>query len=160
MPDETLSLAEGALAPWAGARSEYFTGLAAGVAELGGFSFDAPWKSLKAKDKKLVLYGSATKPVRVSYKNRFGRRRSYEAIFEGIVPWLQRRHGESESDWSREQIEQYMREVDCPDCHGARLKPESLAVTVGGRNIYELASLSIASAVEAMGTSSSATGST
>ena len=152
VPDESLSLAEGALAPWAGARSEYFTGLQAGVAELGGFSFDAPWKSLKAKDKKLVLYGSATKPVRVTYKNRFGRKRSYEAMFEGIVPWLQRRHGESESDWSREQIEQYMREVDCPDCHGARLKPESLAVTVGGRNIYELCSLSIATAVEAMGT--------
>ena len=152
VPDETLSLAEGALAPWAGARSEYFTGLAAGVAELGGFSFDAPWKSLRAKDKKLVLYGSATKPVRVTYKNRFGRKRSYEAIFEGIVPWLQRRHSESESDWSREQIEQYMREVDCPDCHGARLKPESLAVTVGGRSIYELANLSIASAVEALGT--------
>ena len=122
------------------------------MAELGGFSFDAPWKSLKAKDKKLVLYGSATRPVRVTYKNRFGRKRSYEAIFEGIVPWLQRRHGESESDWSREQIEQYMREVDCPDCQGARLKPESLAVTVGGRNIYELCSLSIGNAVETLGT--------
>jgi excinuclease ABC subunit A len=151
VPDDSLSLAEGALAPWAGARSEYFTGLQAGVAELGGFDFDAPWKSLRAKDKKLVLYGSPTKPIRVTYKNRFGRKRSYEAIFEGIVPWLQRRHGESESDWSREQIEQYMREVDCPACHGARLKPESLAVTVGGRNIYELCSLPISSAVEVMG---------
>ena len=109
-----------------------------------------PWKSLKAKDKKLVLYGTGNKAVHVTYKNRFNRTRSYEAHYEGIIPWLQRRHGESESDWSREQIEQYMREVDCPECKGARLKPESLAVTVGGRNIYELCSLSIAAAVEAM----------
>ena len=150
VPDDSLSLAEGALAPWAGARSEYFTGLQVGVAEFGGFSFDAPWKSLKAKDKKLVLYGTGSRSVHVTYKNRFNRKRSYEALFEGIIPWLQRRHGESESDWSREQIEQYMREVDCPACKGARLKPESLAVTVGGRNIYELCSLSIGNAVEAM----------
>ena len=150
VPDDSLSLAEGALAPWAGARSEYFTGLQQGVAEFGGFSFDTPWKSLKAKDKKLVLYGTGNRTVRVTYKNRFNRTRSYEAHYEGIIPWLQRRHGESESDWSREQIELYMREVDCPECKGARLKPESLAVTVGGRNIYELCSLSIAAAVEAM----------
>ncbi len=151
VPDESLSLADGALAPWAGARSEYFSGLQAGVAELGGFSVTTPWKSLKAKDKKLVLYGTGTKSVHIRYKNRFNRTRSYEALFEGIVPWLQRRHGEAESDWSREQVEQYMREVDCPACHGARLKPESLAVTVGGRNIYELCSLSIGAAVEEMG---------
>ena len=150
VPDDSLSLAEGALAPWAGARSEYFTGLQVGVAEFGGFDFDAPWKSLKAKDKKLVLYGTGSRSVHVTYKNRFNRKRSYEAVYEGIIPWLQRRHGESESDWSREQIENFMREVDCPECGGARLKPESLAVTVGGRNIYELCSLSIANAVEAM----------
>ena len=151
VPDDTLSLETGALAPWAGARSEYFTGLQKGVADLAGFAYDAPWKSLKAKDKKLVLFGTGTRSVHVTYKNRFNRTRSYDALFEGIVPWLQRRHGESESDWSREQVEQYMREVDCPVCHGARLKPESLAVTVGGRNIYELCSLSIANAVDAMG---------
>ncbi len=150
MPDDSLSLAEGALAPWASARSEYFTGLQAGVAEFGGFSVDTPWKKLKAKDKKLVLYGTGSKAVHVTYKNRFNRTRSYEAHYEGIVTWLQRRHGEAESDWSREQIEGFMREVDCPECGGARLKPESLAVTVGGRNIYELCSLSISAAVAAM----------
>ena len=150
VPDESLSLAEGALAPWAAARSEYFTGLQVGVAELGHFSVDTPWKKLKAKDKKLVLYGTGTRTVHVRYKNRFNRSRSYDAHYEGIVPWLQRRHGEAESDWSREQVELYMREVDCPECHGARLKPESLAVTVGERNIFELCSLSIAGAVEAM----------
>ncbi len=150
VPDDSLSLAEGALAPWAGARSEYFTGLQQGVADLGGFSFDTKWKSLKAKDKKLVLYGAGSRAVHVTYKNRFNRTRSYEAHYEGIIPWLQRRHGESESDWSREQIEQFMREVNCPACKGARLKPESLAVTVGGRNIFELCSLSIEAAVQAM----------
>src|SRR5271165_6129659 len=149
-PDRSLSLADGALAPWAGARSEYFTGLVNGVANLGGFSVDTAWGKLRAKDKKLVLYGSGTKQVHVQYRNRFGRSRSYLSHYEGIVPWLQRRHTESESDWSREQVEQFMREVACPDCGGARLKPESLAVTVGGMNIYELASLSITQTVEAI----------
>jgi len=150
VPDPGLSIAEGAIVPWAAARSDYFTGILSGLAEVGGFSVDTPWRRLRAKDKKLVLYGSQGKPVHIQYKNRFGRRRSYTAQFEGIVPWLTRRHGDAESDWSREQVEQYMREVDCPDCKGARLKPESLAVTVGGMNIYELCSLSIARAVEAV----------
>jgi excinuclease ABC subunit A len=150
VPDPTLPLDDGALAPWAGARSEYFSGMVAGIAELGGFSTSVPWKKLRAKDKKLVLYGSGTKQVHVQYRNRFGRSRSYLSHFEGIVPWLGRRHGESESEWSREQIEQFMREVDCPACGGARLKPESLAVTVGDMNIYELCSLSVTRAVEAI----------
>ncbi len=176
VPDPSLSLEEGALAPWAGARSEYFSGLINGIAELGGFTVDTPWSKLKAKDKKLVLYGSGTKQVSVRYRNRFGRSRAYETHYEGIVPWLQRRHSEADSDWSREQIEQYMREVACPACGGARLKPESLAVTIGrgsegrrgepgrggvlqggfpqggfpqgGINIYELCSLSITRALE------------
>src|SRR5487761_1133197 len=150
VPDPSRSLADGALAPWSGARSEYFTGLINGIAELGGFSGDTPWSKLKAKDKKLALYGSGTKKVSVRYRNRFGRSRSYESHYEGIVPWLQRRHSDADSDWGREQIEQYMREVACPDCGGARLKPESLAVTVGGMNIFELCNLSIGRAVDAI----------
>jgi excinuclease ABC subunit A len=163
VPDPSLSLEDGALSPWAGARSEYFSGLITGIAELGGFSLATPWSKLKAKDKKLVLYGSGTKSVSVRYRNRFGRTRSYDTHYEGIVPWLQRRHAEADSDWSREQIEQYMREVACAACGGARLKPESLAVTVGrgsdgrrgeasqgGMNIYELCSLSITRALEAI----------
>ena len=163
VPDASLSLADGALSPWAGARSEYFVGLVNGIAELGGFSVATPWSKLKAKDKKLVLYGSGTKTVGVRYRNRFGRSRSYETHYEGIVPWLQRRHAEADSDFSREQVEQYMREVACPDCGGARLKPESLAVTMGkgsegrrgepgqgGMSIYELCSLSISRALEAI----------
>jgi excinuclease ABC subunit A len=163
VPDPSLSLADGALSPWAGARSEYFSGLINGIAELGGFSVGTPWSKLKAKDKKLVLYGSGTRTVSVRYRNRFGRSRSYDTHYEGIVPWLQRRHAEADSDFSREQIEQYMREVACADCGGARLKPESLAVTIGkgsegrrgepgngGMNIYELCSLSITRALEAI----------
>ncbi len=150
VPDPSLSPAGGALAPWAGARSEYFTGLVNGIAELGGFDVTTPWSKLKPKDRKLLLYGSATKQVEVRYRNRFGRSRSYRTHYEGIVPWLQRRHGEAESDFSREQIEQYMREVACPACGGARLKPESLAVMVGDRNIYELCNLSITRAVDAI----------
>ncbi|HXR54520.1 MAG TPA: excinuclease ABC subunit UvrA [Acidimicrobiales bacterium] len=150
VPDPSLSIEGGAIAPWATARSEYFSGILSGLAEVGGFSVDTPWKRLRAKDRKLVLYGSQGKPVHIEYRNRFGRRRSYTAQFEGIVPWLNRRHSDAESDYSREQIEQYMREIDCPDCKGARLKPESLAVTIGGMNIFELCSLSIARAVQAV----------
>jgi excinuclease ABC subunit A len=150
VPNPNLSIEEGAIAPWSNARSEYFSGILTGLAEVGGFSVDTPWKRLRAKDRKLVLFGSQGKAVHIQYKNRFGRRRSYTSQFEGIVPWLTRRHSDAESDWSREQIEQYMREVACPDCHGARLKPETLAVTIGGMNIYELCSLSIARAVTAV----------
>jgi excinuclease ABC subunit A len=152
VPDKSLSLADGALVPWANAQSGYFTGLLVGVADLGGFSSATPWSKLRAKDRKLLLYGTGDKKVHVQYRNRFGRSRSYSAQFEGIVPWLQRRHSETESEWGREQVEQYMREVECPDCGGARLKPESLAVTIGGMNIYELCRLSIRRAVEAMRT--------
>jgi excinuclease ABC subunit A len=152
VPDPSRSLDDGALAPWASAQSGYFSGILRGLADLGGFSVSTPWSKLRAKDRKLVLYGSGDKPVHVQYKNRFGRSRSYRSQFEGIVPWLQRRHSETDSDWGREQVEQYMREVECPDCHGARLKPETLAVTVGGLNIFELCRMSIVRAVEAIGT--------
>jgi len=150
VPNPDLSIEQGAIAPWAAARSEYFTGLLHGVAEAGGFSVSTPWRRLRARDRKLVLYGSGGRTVHIQYRNRFGRRRSYTTQFEGVVPWLTRRHKDAESDWSREQIEQYMREVDCPDCGGARLKKESLAVTVGGMNIHELCSLSITGALQAI----------
>jgi excinuclease ABC subunit A len=147
-PDPTLSLDQGAITPWAGARSEYFVGLLSGVAEAGGFSMHAPWGKLRAKDRKAILYGVGEQAVQVRYRNRFGRTRSYRSGYEGVIPWLQRRHGEAESDWTREQIEQYMQEVPCKACGGARLKPESLAVTIGGLNIFELCSLSIDATLE------------
>ena len=107
-----------------------------------------PWKKLNADQQKVLLYGSGTKQVHVQYRNRYGRTRSYNTQYEGAVPYLQRRHSEAESDYMREQIEGYMREVPCPTCGGARLKPESLGVTVGGLNIHQLCDLSIAKSAD------------
>ncbi|MDQ1518972.1 MAG: excinuclease subunit, partial [Actinomycetota bacterium] len=143
VPDEDLSIDDGALSPWSGFRGEYFKRVLDAVATESGFKTSTPWKKLKAAHKKVVLYGAGAKNVTVRYKNRYGRQRSYSTRYEGVVPWLQRRHAEAESDRSREQIEGYMREVPCPACHGARLKPASLAVTIGDRNIFEVGELSI-----------------
>jgi excinuclease ABC subunit A len=148
VPDPSKSLAEGALAPWAGARSEYFARVVAAAAELGGFSVDAPWETLGKADRKLVLYGAGSKQVHLKYRNRYGRQRSFHTTYEGIVPWLRRRHGEAESDFLRDNLEAYLREVPCSTCGGARLRPESLAVTVGGLSIFELCSLPIGRAVD------------
>jgi excinuclease ABC subunit A len=143
VPNPELSLALGAVAPWAGHRGEYFSRVLAAVADTYGFSMTTPWGKLRKSEQRVVLYGSGNRLVHVQYRNRYGRLRSYHTHFEGVVPWLQRRHREAESDFMREQIEGYMREVPCPACGGSRLKPESLAVTVSGRNIDQLSSLSI-----------------
>ncbi len=150
VPDPDLSIDEGAIQPWGGARGEYFSRVLAAVGETYGFSTSVPWKKLKKADQKVLLYGSGTKQVHVQYRNRYGRTRSYHTHYEGVVPYLQRRHSEAESDHMRETIEGYMREVPCPECHGARLKPESLAVTVDGLNIFELCNLSIRKSTAAM----------
>ena len=142
--DPDLSLDEGAVAPWAGSKGEYFSRVLTAVAETFKFSTKTPWKKLKQADRKVLLYGSGTKQVHVQYRNRYGRTRSYHTHYEGVIPYLQRRHQEAESDYSREQFEGYMREVPCPHCGGARLKPASLAVTVGELNIFEVCDLSIA----------------
>jgi excinuclease ABC subunit A len=150
VPNPDLSIDEGAVAPWSGARSEWFQRLLGAVAAERGFKTSAPWRKLKAADQKVVLYGSGSKSVTVAYRNRYGRTRQYSTHYEGVIPWLQRRHGEAESDATREQIEGYMREVPCTECGGARLKPESLAVTVGGRNIHELCDMSVGEATAAL----------
>ncbi len=147
VPDVDLSLAEGALAPWAGARFKYFERLIEGIASMGNFDVNTPWKKLKAKDKKLVLYGVDSKSVPVKYKNRYGRVRSYETTYNGIVEWLERKRNEADGDWSREQAEQYMREVECTVCKGQRLKPEVLAVRVHNRNIAQVNSMTIDEAI-------------
>ncbi|MGZ8753067.1 MAG: excinuclease ABC subunit UvrA [Acidimicrobiia bacterium] len=141
--DDDLSIDDGAIAPWSGFRGEYFNRVLTAVAEEHGFSTATPWKKLKKSVKKIVLYGGGPKQVLVQYKNRYGRKRSYNTRYEGVIPWLQRRHTESESDRAREQIEGYMREVPCPACNGDRLRPESLAVTIHGKNIAEVGNLSI-----------------
>ncbi|MDQ3569898.1 MAG: excinuclease ABC subunit UvrA [Actinomycetota bacterium] len=150
VPNPDLTIDHGAVAPWASGRTEYFGRVLAAVAETFGFSTSVPWGKLKKSQQKVVLYGSGTKQVHVQYKNRYGRMRSYFTHYEGVVPYLQRRHSDAESDYTREQIEGYMREVPCPECGGARLKPESLAVTVDGRNIFELCQLSIARSAAAL----------
>ncbi|MFF5991367.1 excinuclease ABC subunit UvrA [Prauserella flavalba] len=153
VPDDELSLAEGAIAPWAGGQSaEYFERLLESLAETIGFRMDQPWRKLPAKAQKAVLHG-VDEQVHVRYRNRYGRQRSYYANFEGVIPFLERRHEQTESDYARERYEGYMREVPCPACQGTRLKPEILAVTLahaeqGERSIAEVCALSVAEASE------------
>ena len=148
VPDDELSLADGAIAPWAGGQTaEYFTRLLASLAESVGFRMDVAWRRLPAKAQKAVLHGTPDQ-VHVRYRNRYGRERSYYANYEGVIPFLERRQEQTESDYMREKYEGYMREVPCPACAGTRLKPEILAVTLahrtqGDRSIAEVSGLSI-----------------
>ncbi len=150
--DDDLSIDEGAIQPWSGFRGEYFKRVLAAVGDAYGFTTSTPWKKLKASAKKVVLYGARDKQVTVRYKNRYGRQRSYSTRYEGVIPWVERRHTESESDRVREVIEGYMRLVPCPACRGARLRPASLAVTIGDKNIFEVGELSIGDAAAFFGT--------
>ena len=148
VPDPELSLADGAIAPWSsGQTSEYFTRLLHGVADTIGFKLSTAWERLPTRAQKAVLHG-LDEQVHVSYRNRYGRDRSYYANFEGVVPWIERRYAETDSDYSREKYEGFMREVPCPACEGTRLKPEILAVYVEGRSIAEVSALSIGDAAE------------
>jgi len=142
VPDPDLSIDEGALAPWAGTRLEYWYRVLGALAEAHGFSTATPWKKLPKKARDVVLYGSE-REIYVRYKNRYGRTRSYWTTYEGVIPVVERRHAETDSDSQRERLEQYMREIPCRACGGARLRPESLAVTVGGLNIAQLTARSI-----------------
>ncbi len=149
IPDPDLSIAEGAIGPWSGNRLQYYDSLLEGVARAQGFDTLTPWRKLTKEAREIVLYGSPD-PIQVSYRNRYGRQRSYTTTFDGVIPVLERRHSESESDAQRERMEAYMREVPCRACRGARLKPESLAVSVGGQNIHELTSQSILKVVNTL----------
>ncbi|MEV4057154.1 excinuclease ABC subunit UvrA [Amycolatopsis sp. NPDC049688] len=151
VPDDELSLAEGAIAPWSGGQSaDYFIRLLESLSETIGFRMDTPWRRLPARAQKAVLHG-VDEQVHVRYKNRYGRQRSYYAAFEGVIPFLERRQEQTESEYMRERYEGYMREVPCPACQGTRLKPEILAVTLqhktrGDMSIAEVCGLSIAEA--------------
>jgi len=149
VPDPDASLAEGAIQPWASGHMQYHQRLLESVCEEHSIPFDAPWHTLTAKQQKLVLHGTGAGKTVVRYRNRYGRVRSYTASYEGAVSWIQRRHTEVESDSQREAFEGYMREVDCPACKGARLKPFTLAVTIDGRSINEFSTISIREAAEA-----------
>jgi excinuclease ABC subunit A len=143
IPDDSISINEGAIAPWAGGQSsEYFLRLLEALASELKFSMDNPWKKLSVKAKEAIINGFDYE-VHVKYKNRYGRVRNYSTGFEGVVPFIHRRHSETDSDFSRDKYEAYMRETPCPACKGARLKPEVLAVTLGGKSIAEVCALSI-----------------
>ncbi|GGK84345.1 UvrABC system protein A [Sphaerisporangium melleum] len=143
VPDPEKSLGDGALAPWAGGHtSDYFIRLVEALGHAMGFDLDTPWERLPKQAQKALLRGY-DEQVHVRYSNRYGRQRSYYTTFEGVIPWVQRRHAEAESDSSRERFEGFMREIPCPTCKGARLKPVSLAVTVSDRSIAEVSGMSI-----------------
>ncbi len=146
VPDPELSIEEGALAPWAGSRLEYWYRVLDAVADAHGFSTKTPWKKLPKRFREVVLFGS-DEEIYVRYRNRYGRVRSYYTAYEGVVPVVERRHAETDSDSQREKLEQFMREIPCRACGGARLRPESLAVTVGGLSIADLTRLSIRNAL-------------
>ncbi|GHH71555.1 UvrABC system protein A [Streptosporangium violaceochromogenes] len=143
VPDPEKTLGDGAISPWAGGHtSDYFVRLIEALGLATGFTLDTPWEKLPRKAQKALLHGH-DEQVHVRYSNRYGRQRSYYTTFEGVIPWVRRRHAESESDGMREKYEGYMREIPCPACKGARLKPVSLAVTVDGRSIAEVSAMSI-----------------
>ena len=137
IPDPDQSINGGAIAPWRTSNTQYFTRMLEAVAEVYKLDLDAPYRTLTAKQQKVVLHGVEGN-LKVKYKNRYGRTREYSTAYEGVIPWLNRRRTGAESDWSREQYEGYMREVPCTACGGARLKPASLAVTVNDLNIAEV----------------------
>jgi len=149
VPDPELTLAQGAVAPWSmGHTSEYFTRMMAGLGEAMGFDVDTPWNKLPAKARKAILEGCDEK-VHVKYRNRYGRTRSYNADFEGVMAFLQRRMDQTDSEQMKERYDGFMRDVPCPECQGTRLKPEILAVTLaagdrGAMSIAAVCELSIA----------------
>jgi excinuclease ABC subunit A len=141
--DEDLSLADGAIGVWSGGHvSDYFLRLMEALGASLGFSVSTPWVKLPAAAQKALLHGYGDQ-VHVRYKNRYGRERSYYTNFEGAIPYISRRHSEAESDSSRERFAGFMRQVPCPSCHGTRLKPLTLAVTMDGRSIAEYCALPI-----------------
>src|SRR5206468_2128455 len=143
-PDRTIN--EGAIAPWASSSLEYWYRVLQAVGDAHGFDLDTPWKKLPKKARDILLDGSE-ESIYVKYKNRYGRQRAYWTTFEGILPNIERRYRETESDAARERLEQFMREIPCRACRGQRLRPETLAVTIGDRNIADVTDLSIRDAL-------------
>jgi excinuclease ABC subunit A len=150
IPDPDLSLADGALAPWGNAKTQYFGRLLETVCDEHDIAYRQPWNTLTKPQQKLILHG-ADGSMTVKYKNRFGRSRSFATSYEGIIPFLKRRHSDAESDWGREQVEAYMREIPCKTCAGARLKKASRVVKIDGHSISEICDLSIGESARVLG---------
>jgi excinuclease ABC subunit A len=148
VPDPTVSIGDGALVPWSVGNSTFYESVIQAVADRYEIDLDTPWQELSERDQDLFLFGTKGERVYVTYRNRMGRRRAYMLAFEGIVPSLQRRYKETDSAQQRERIEEYMSFRPCPVCQGARLKPEVLAVTVGGKAIHEFTAMSVCRAIE------------
>ncbi|HTU79771.1 MAG TPA: excinuclease ABC subunit UvrA [Solirubrobacteraceae bacterium] len=148
VPDPSLSIAQGAIAPWANSASNYYEQMTEAIAEMYDVDLDRPWEDLAERRREVFLYGTNGEPVQVTYRNRFGRRRSYAARFEGIIRNLERRYRETDSEWTREKIEEYMSLRACPVCGGARLRAESRAVLVAGTRIEDFCALSARRALE------------
>jgi excinuclease ABC subunit A len=142
VPNTDLSISEGAIAPWSSARTQYFARMLEAVCEAYEVDVNTPWAKLSKKQIDVLLNGVKGN-VTVKYQNRYGRSRQYATTYEGVIPFLQRRHSDAESEWSREQIESYMRLVPCPTCSGARLKPASLAVTINDKHISDVCDMPI-----------------
>jgi excinuclease ABC subunit A len=151
VPDPSLSLAEGALLPWSTSASNYYEQMTQAIAERYEIDLETPWEDLPEQARDCFLHGTNGDRLYISYRNRYGRRRSYMTTFEGILPNLERRYRETDSEYSREKIEEYMSVRPCPECHGARLRPESLAVRVGGLGIHELTRMSARRTLEWFG---------
>ena len=152
VPDPEATLAEGAITPWAAGRTRYYSRMVESVCKAFDIPLDQPWHELTDKQREILLLAKGVKDrVQVRYKNRYGRTRVYQAKFEGVVPYLMRRHSESESDAARNTIEGYMRQVPCRECDGSRLNPLSLAVTINDLTIHDLCAFSIAEAAKCLG---------
>ena len=147
IPDDSISINEGAIAPWSGGQSsDYFLRLLEALAKDVSFSLDTPWKKISVKARDAIINGYEYE-IKMKYKGRYGTK-NYTTGFEGVVPFIHRRHSETDSDYSRDKYEAYMRETPCDVCKGARLKPEVLAVTLGDKNISEITELSIMECAE------------
>lgn len=148
IPNPSLSIGEGAIAPLGPMNGNYYPQVLRAVAEYGGFSLDTPISQLSVAQRNLLLYGSGNEKIRFPYTDLRGRTRIYDVPFEGIIPNLERRYRESQSEWAKSELEEYMSSSPCPACQGSRLKPEVLAVTVGGLNIDEVTRMSVAEALK------------
>src|SRR6187455_1083357 len=147
VPDPSLSIDEGALVPWSLGGQGFYESVIKAVADRYEIDLHTPWRELAVEDQDRFLHGTGGDRILVTYKNRMGRKRQYTMAFEGLVTSLQRRYRETDSSQQRERIEEYMSMRPCPVCHGARLKPEVLAVTVGERSIHEFSRLSVTAAL-------------
>lgn len=151
IPNPSLSIAAGAIVPWHSSTSNYYPQLLSSVAGKYGFKLDTPYKNLSPQVQQIILYGSGPEKVKFHYSNQYGDSRVFEVPFEGVIPNLERRYKETQSDWSRSEIEEYMSTTPCPACHGARLRPEALSVLVGGKNIDQVTRMSIEEALQFFG---------